>query len=155
MAAFFKSFLGMSTSQEDIKQAIKAALAELMGDIVKNTVQGTKRIIEHEIEETVLKKIKQEETPVFKRKYNESQYNHSKDMEKVIDRISTCNEIEKAKEQVKEGKKKIKKHNFFFHNISTVFCPFQVSLETLHLTLEKDNNFFIYIYYKFFQRDKN
>ena len=113
MAAFFKSFLGMSTSQEDIKQAIKAALAELMGDIVKNTVQGTKRIIEHEIEETVLKKIKQEETPVFKRKYNESQYNHSKDMEKVIDRISTCNEIEKAKEQVKEGRKKLKNTIFF------------------------------------------
>ena len=55
----------MSTSQEDIKQAIKADLAEsidIMGDIIKNTVQETKRIIQQEIEETVLKKIKQEDT---------------------------------------------------------------------------------------------
>ena len=52
----------MSTSQEDIKQAIKADLAESMGDIIKNTVQETKRIIQQEIEETVLKKIKQEDT---------------------------------------------------------------------------------------------
>ena len=70
----------MTTTQLDLKDAIKAAIAESMGDIN----QKTKRLLEKDIKQTVEKKVKLEETPRFKRKYNESQYKHSKEMEKKL-----------------------------------------------------------------------
>ena len=97
----------MTTTQLDLKDAIKAAIAESMGDIIKSSASATKRLLEKDIEQTVEKKVKLEETPTFKRKYNESQYKHSKEMEKIVNKISDAidnNNIERAKEMVKEGK---------------------------------------------------
>ena len=62
----------MTTTQLDLKDAIKAAIAESMGDIIKSSASATKRLLEKDIEQTVKKKVKLEETPTFKRKYNES-----------------------------------------------------------------------------------
>ena len=97
----------MTTTQLDLKDAIKAAIAESMGDIIKSSASATKRLLEKYIEQAVEKKVKLEETPTFKRKNNESRYKHSKEMEKIVNKISDAidnNNIERAKEIVKEGK---------------------------------------------------
>ena len=97
----------MTTTQLDLKDAIKAAIAESMGDIIKSSASATKRLLEKYIEQAVEKKVKLEETPTFKRKNNESQYKHSKEMEKIVNKISDAidnNNIERVKEIVKEGK---------------------------------------------------
>ena len=53
-------------------------------------------------------KSKQEEMPKFKRKFNEDQFKHSKEMEKIMNQISTnleAKDIDQAQANVEEGKK--------------------------------------------------
>ena len=52
-------------STQELKEAVKNAIAECMGDIIKSTATATKRLIDEDIETTVEKKVKQEETPIF------------------------------------------------------------------------------------------
>ena len=93
----------MTTTQLDLKDAIKAAIAESMGDIIKSSASATKRLLEKDIEQTVEKKVKLEETPTFKRKYNESQYKHSKEMEKIVNKISDAIDNNKHRESKRNG----------------------------------------------------
>ena len=75
-----------------------------MGDIIKSSASATKRLLEKNIEQTVEKKVKLEETPTFKRKYNESQYNkHSKEMEKIVNKISDAIDNNKHRESKRNG----------------------------------------------------
>lgn len=97
---------------QEIKDAIKNAIAESMTDIVSTTAQATKRALKEDLEEAVEKRARLEDIPTFKRKLNEDQFKHSKEMERIMDRISTHlnqDEKEKAKEVVNEGKKLLTK----------------------------------------------
>ena len=96
----------MTTTQLDLKDAIKAAIAESMGDIIKSSASATKRLLEKDIKQTVEKKVKLEETPTFKRKYNESQYKHSKEMEK---KLSTKSRTQSTTTTSREQKKWLKR----------------------------------------------
>ena len=93
----------MTTTQLDLKDAIKAAIAESMGDNIKSSASATKRLLEKDIKQTVEKKVKLEETPTFKRKYNESQYKHSKEMEKIVNKISDAIDNNKHRESKRNG----------------------------------------------------
>ena len=48
----------MTITQLDLKDAIKAAIAESMGDIIKSSASATKRLLEKYIEQAVEKKVK-------------------------------------------------------------------------------------------------
>lgn len=87
-----------------INEAVKKAIADSLGDI--------KRAIQGDLDEVVTKKVKQEETPTFKRKFNEDHFKHSKEIEKIMDRISSNLEdkdLKKAQENVEAGKKLLRK----------------------------------------------
>ena len=97
---------------QEIKDAIKNAIAESMTDIVSSTAQATKRALKEDLDEAVDKRARFEDMPKFKRKLNEDQFQHSKEMERIMDRVSTHldkDEKEKAKEAVNEGKKLLAK----------------------------------------------
>ena len=92
---------------KEIKDAIKTAIAESMGDIVTATATATKRALADDLEKAVEKRAKLEEKPTFRRKFNEDQFKHSKEMERIMDKISghlENNDKDKAKEVVEEGK---------------------------------------------------
>ena len=97
---------------KEIKDAIKTAIAESMGDIVTATAIATKRTLADDLEKAVEKRAKLEEKPTLKRRFNEDQFKHSKEMERIMDKISghlEDNDKGKAKEAVEEGKKLIHK----------------------------------------------
>ena len=68
---------------QEIKDAIKNAIAESMTDIVSSTAQATKRALKEDLDETVDKHARLEDIPKFKRKLNEDQFKHSKEMERI------------------------------------------------------------------------
>ena len=83
-----------------------------MTDIVSSTTQATKRALKEDSDETVEKLARLEDILKFKRKLKEDQFKHSKEMERIMDRISTHfdkNEKKKAKEPANEGKKLLTK----------------------------------------------
>ena len=51
-----------------------------MGDIVTATATATKRALADDLEKAVKKRAKLEEKPTFRRKFNEDQFKHSKEM---------------------------------------------------------------------------
>ena len=63
----------MMATQEGINQAILTALQRSMPVIVSETTKAVKRSIQDDVEGVVEKKVKQEETPNFRRKYNADQ----------------------------------------------------------------------------------
>ena len=96
---------------QDIREQIKQAFSESINDIVKKTAEHVKRSLVESVEDEVTKRVRLEEKPSFKRKYNEDQYAHSKDMEKILDKITASIDTnkEKAKEHIAEGKKLLAK----------------------------------------------
>jgi len=95
-----------------VAEQVKDAISEAMGDIVNTTTEEIKRSLDEKVDEVVQKRIKLEEVPTFKRKYNEDQFKHSKDMERIMDKIKKSlehNSTEKASELVDEGKKVLQK----------------------------------------------
>ena len=92
---------------KEIKDAIKTAIAESMGDIVTATATATKRTLADDLEKAVEKREKLEENPTFRRRFNEDQFKHSKEMERIMGKISGHpeeNDKDKAKEAVEERK---------------------------------------------------
>ena len=72
-----------------------------MTDIVSSTAQAIKRALKEDLDEAVEKRARLEDIPRFKRKLNEDQFKHPKDMERIMDHISThldMDEKDKAKE---------------------------------------------------------
>lgn len=102
----------MATTPEQINQAIITALQNQLGTIVTETTKAVKRSLQEDVQTTVEKKVKQDEIPKFRRKYNEDQFKHSKAVEKIFDNIKTnleANDINKATSSVNEGMKLISK----------------------------------------------
>lgn len=98
--------------QETVKQAVKKALDSSMTDLIKIATESIKRNLDEKVEKEVEKKVKLEETPTFRRKFNENHYKHTREMDKVLDKINVALEKEdfdKAKKTVKDGKKLISK----------------------------------------------
>ena len=96
----------------EIQDAIKNAIAASLGDIVAQTTEAVKRSLQDKVEDVVEKKVKQEELPTFKRKFNEDHFKHSKDVEKIMDRIMANlddQKVDEAKQQVEKGKKLLRK----------------------------------------------
>lgn len=92
--------------------AVKNAISESMDDIVNHTTNAMKRAMSDDIDKVVEKRVKYEEKPTFKKKLNEDQFKHSKEMERIMDRITSSlenKEYEKAQEAVDEGKKLLQK----------------------------------------------
>ena len=118
MVAFLKSDLGSLNSStvfvkmvsREVTDAIKDAISQSMEEIITHAAKATKRALEEEVEKTIEMKSKLEEMPKFKRKFNEDQFKHSKEMEKIMNQISTnleAKDIDQAQANVEEGKKLI------------------------------------------------
>ena len=72
--------------------------------------------MEDEVSDKITKKVKQEQVPTLKKKFNEDQYKHTQVMEKILSKINInleANNVEKAKENVTEGMKEIRKRQKF------------------------------------------
>ena len=103
-------------SIEQINKAIKDALAQSLETIVEETTKAVKRSMEDEVSDKITKKVKQEQVPTLKKKFNEDQYKHTQVMEKILSKINTnleANNVAKAKENVNEGMKEIRKRQKF------------------------------------------
>ena len=61
----------MATTPEQINEAIISALKNQRDTIINETIKAVKRSLQEDVESTVEKRVKQEEIPKFKRKYNE------------------------------------------------------------------------------------
>ena len=97
---------------EEIQAAVQNAIANSMAEIVNQTASAVKRSMTEDLNNVVEKKVKLEETPHLKRKFNEQHFRHSKEVEKIMDKIMASlndKDIDKAKEHVTEGKKIIAK----------------------------------------------
>ena len=67
-----------------IKDAIKNAIAKPMTDIKSTTALATKRALKEDFDEVVEKRAHLEYNPTFKKKLNEDQFKHSKDLKRII-----------------------------------------------------------------------
>ena len=80
--------------------------------LVKDLTSQNKRSIEDEVSKSMNKKLKENETPEFKRTYNKKQFQHN---QKVIDALVKAerhiknDQKDKAIEKIKEGKSLIDK----------------------------------------------
>ena len=107
----------MSTStsrgQEDqellnkLSEIVNTSIQSIKDDLKEELSSCRKRQISEEVDEKIKKRIKEAEVPKFKRKLNKNQYEYNLKVKQVltdVDNLLDENNVEKAKEKVKEGK---------------------------------------------------
>ena len=89
-----------------LAEIVNKSMESIKNDLKEELSTSRKRHLHEEVDDKIKKRIKESEVPTFKRKFNKEQFEYNAKVKQVfvdVENLLEEDNVEKAKEKVKEG----------------------------------------------------